>query len=128
MVTVLWHVYYNENVSQRERLLEARRARKMTQHQVAAAIGCPQSTIGRLETNRHEPSLRIALAIARTLGTTVEYLFGGDEPAPDHQPAPPKEEEAVEREPLPEGVVQSVAAQWREKRKERRQPKEGKDE
>ena len=78
-------------MSQRDRLRAARRTRGLTQQELAALIGVPQSTIGRLETNRHEPSLRIALRLARALDTTVEHLFGDEDPAlPVQEHIPPR--------------------------------------
>jgi putative transcriptional regulator len=61
------------------RLREARRARGLTQTELADAIGVPQSTVARLETGKHEPSLRVALLLAAELETSVEALFGTPE-------------------------------------------------
>jgi DNA-binding XRE family transcriptional regulator len=58
------------------RLREVRKTRGLTQQQLADQIGSPQCTVARLEGEKHEPSLRVALGIARALDSTVEVLFG----------------------------------------------------
>jgi DNA-binding XRE family transcriptional regulator len=63
-------------MTQRDELRSARHAKGLSQARLAEAIGVPQSTIGRLESDEHEPTLRVALAIARALDATVEELFG----------------------------------------------------
>ena len=65
--------------SQRDRLRAARRARRLTQAALADALGVPQPTIARLESETHEPSLRVALLLAAELDTTVEALFATPE-------------------------------------------------
>ena len=58
-------------VLQRRRLLTG-----LSQEEFAAAIGVSRQTISSLERRRSDPSVRLALAIARALGATVEELFG----------------------------------------------------
>lgn len=56
----------------------ARRRRKaigLTQEQLAALIGCSQATVFDVETGRAQPSLKLALAFAEALGSTVDELF-----------------------------------------------------
>ncbi len=65
---------------QRERLQEARQAKGLTQRQLAGRIGIQQTTIARLELQQHEPSLRVALALAAALDSTVERLFADKSP------------------------------------------------
>jgi DNA-binding XRE family transcriptional regulator len=36
-----------------------------------------ESTIARIESGLHQPSITVALALSRELGTTAEQLFGG---------------------------------------------------
>jgi len=55
-----------------------RRLRKelgLTQEQLAAKVGCSQPTIFGIESGRDQPSLKLALAIADVLGSTVDDLF-----------------------------------------------------
>jgi len=68
--------YTRSVVLQHGRLRQARLGRGLTQTELATIIGVPQSTIARLETAKHEPSLRIALLLAAVLESTVEALFG----------------------------------------------------
>lgn len=56
----------------------ARRLRKergLTQEQLAAKVGCSQAMVFDVETGRAQPSLKLALALADALGTTVDDLF-----------------------------------------------------
>jgi putative transcriptional regulator len=73
-------------MTQRDRLREARLAKGVTQQTLADYLGVPQSTIGRLEAEIYEPSLRMALKIAKALGTTVESLFDEGESTDDSAP------------------------------------------
>lgn len=61
------------------RLRDARQARGLTQTALADAIGVPQSTVARLESAKHDPSLRVALLLAKELDTSVEALFSTSE-------------------------------------------------
>ena len=58
----------------------ARRLRKekgLTQEQLAAMVGCSQAMVFDVETGRAQPSLKLALALADALGSTVDDLFAG---------------------------------------------------
>ena len=48
----------------------------LTQAELASAIGVSRQTISAIERREATPSVRVALAIARRLETTVEDLFG----------------------------------------------------
>lgn len=60
-----------------------RRARdgKLTQEGLAAAVGCSQAAISRIERGEQEITTRLALAIAATLETPYGELFGVSEVA-----------------------------------------------
>jgi molybdate-binding protein/DNA-binding XRE family transcriptional regulator len=60
----------------------ARQARGFSQQQLAGMAGIARQTISLVESGLSDPSLRVALALARTLGMTVEDLFGPVSPAP----------------------------------------------
>ena len=47
----------------------------MTQQQLAAAVRVTRQTIIAIEKGNFNPSVKLALKIARTLGATVEELF-----------------------------------------------------
>ena len=52
-----------------------RAMRRMTQAELAEAVGVSRQTIVQLERNRYNPSLLLAYSIARVFGVTVEDLF-----------------------------------------------------
>lgn len=60
------------------RLREFRKNQGMTQVQLADVLGCQQGLVSQYERGVYTPSLHNALLLARTLGTTVEDLFGGE--------------------------------------------------
>ena len=60
-------------------IAERRKALGLTQSELALASRLTRPLISAVETNRHVPSVRAALAIATVLGTTVEEIFGDDE-------------------------------------------------
>ena len=65
------------------RLETLRKDRGLSQRELAQAAGMTRQGVGAIESGRSQPSVAIALALARALGTTVEELFGtGSEPAP----------------------------------------------
>jgi DNA-binding XRE family transcriptional regulator len=55
----------------------ARKRAGVTQQVLADRIGVAKSTIARIELGQHQPSVTVALAIAKALKTTTEKLFGG---------------------------------------------------
>jgi putative transcriptional regulator len=65
---------------QRDRLREARHRAGLSQRALAEQIGVAYPTVARIELEQHRPTLDVALAIARALGTSVESMFGdGDD-------------------------------------------------
>jgi putative transcriptional regulator len=48
----------------------------LTQVDLAEAVGVSRQTVITLETGDYAPSVYLALRVARTLGTTVEALWG----------------------------------------------------
>ncbi len=58
------------------RVLAKRRALGITQEDLAQAAGVSRQAIGAIESGRAQPGVALALAIARTLQTTAEELFG----------------------------------------------------
>jgi putative molybdopterin biosynthesis protein len=61
------------------RLRLTRQARGFSQQQVADMAGVTRQAISAIESGNSEPSLRVAIALSRALGLTVEELFGTDE-------------------------------------------------
>ena len=61
------------------RLRLARQARGFSQQQLAGMAGVSRQAVSAVESGHSDPSLRVALALARALGMTVEELFGPGE-------------------------------------------------
>jgi putative molybdopterin biosynthesis protein len=61
------------------RLRLARQARGFSQQQVASMAGVSRQAISAVESGVSDPSLQVALALARALGMTIEELFGRDD-------------------------------------------------
>src|SRR5215469_12870440 len=58
------------------RLRLARHARGFSQQQLAGMAGVSRQAVSAVESGHTDPSLRVALALGRALGMTVEDLFG----------------------------------------------------
>lgn len=58
------------------RLRELRSERGLTQEGLADLAGVSRQTINSIETGRFEPSLSLALILARLFETPVERIFG----------------------------------------------------
>lgn len=57
------------------RIKEYRARKDMTQADLADAVGVRRETIVFLEKGTYNPSLKLAHAVARVLGTTIDTLF-----------------------------------------------------
>ncbi len=60
-------------------LKSRREAMGITQGELAKMVGVRRETIVHLENGRYNPSLKLAMDIAKILGTTVEELFSFSE-------------------------------------------------
>ena len=52
-----------------------RKAARMTQSQLAERAGVSRQTISDIETGKHDPTISVALLLARALGVKVDNLF-----------------------------------------------------
>ena len=52
-----------------------RKAKGYRQEDLAAAVGVSRQTITAIENDKYNPTLELAMRLARYLGTTVEELF-----------------------------------------------------
>ena len=59
----------------RNRLEELRKARGITQEELAALLEVSRQTIGSLENGRYNPSILLAFKIARYFGLSIEEIF-----------------------------------------------------
>lgn len=59
----------------RNRLEEIRKSRGITQEQLAAALRVSRQTIGSLENGRYNPSIILAIKIARYFNLSIEDIF-----------------------------------------------------
>lgn len=61
------------------RLHELRKEHYMQQAELAKLVGVRRETIGNLENGRYNPSLKLAMDIAKVFDTTVEDIFTFEE-------------------------------------------------
>lgn len=61
------------------KLKEYRAKHNMKQGELAEKVGVRRETIIRLEKGQYNPSLKLAMDIARVFGATVEELFSFEE-------------------------------------------------
>ena len=60
------------------RIRELRARDRLSQEELAQKVGVRRETIGNLENGRYNPSLKLAMNIAKVFGCTVEDLFWFD--------------------------------------------------
>lgn len=63
----------------KNRIRVARAEMRMTQQQLAEAVGVSRQTVNAIESGKFVPSTLLALKIARLFGKSVEELFSLDE-------------------------------------------------
>ena len=69
-LTVLWAVSAMDND-----VRSLREARGLTQAQLGAALGVSRQSVNSIEKGKYDPSLPLAITIARYFETTVEEIF-----------------------------------------------------
>lgn len=57
------------------RIHEYRKKNNMQQAELADLVGVRRETIGKLENGKYNPSLKLAMDIAKVFGVSVEELF-----------------------------------------------------
>lgn len=57
------------------RLHEFRKKLGLSQAELAEMVGCRRETIGKLENGKYNPSLKLAMDIAKVFGAPVEDVF-----------------------------------------------------
>lgn len=63
------------------RMYEFRKKMNLQQAELAEMVGVRRETIGKLENGKYNPSLKLAMDIAKVFGKTVEevFVFEGDD-------------------------------------------------
>ncbi|HLR68216.1 helix-turn-helix transcriptional regulator [Virgibacillus alimentarius] len=61
------------------RIKMARVEKSLTQEQLASRVSVARQTIGLIEKGKYNPSLKLCIAIAKTLGKTLDDLFWEDD-------------------------------------------------
>ncbi len=67
------------------RMYEFRKAMNIQQAELAEMVGVRRETIGKLENGKYNPSLKLAMDIAKVFGKTVEEVFTFDEDDSDEE-------------------------------------------
>lgn len=62
-------------MSLKTRIRELRARDRLSQEDLARKVGVRRETIGNLENGRYNPSLKLAMDIAKVFDTTVEDIF-----------------------------------------------------
>ena len=57
------------------RMYEFRKEKKIQQAELAEMVGVRRETIGKLENGKYNPSLKLAMDIAKVFGKRVEEVF-----------------------------------------------------
>ncbi len=65
-------------MSKNLKMRSARALKDMTQQQLSDAVGVSRQTINAIESGEYNPSLQLCVAIARTLGKSLDDLFWED--------------------------------------------------
>ena len=71
-----------------ERIGALRRARRLSQAELAGRLGISASAMGMYEQGRREPSVQIIVALARELGVSTDFLLTGKSAPPESDPLP----------------------------------------
>lgn len=71
-----------------ERIGALRRARKLSQAELAGRLGISASAMGMYEQGRREPSIQTVVALARELEVSTDFLLTGKTAPQDWDPMP----------------------------------------
>ncbi len=67
------------------RMHEYRKSMNLQQAELAELVGVRRETIGKLENGKYNPSLKLAMDIAKVFGKTVEEVFAFEEDSEDEE-------------------------------------------
>ncbi|MFK4431379.1 transcriptional regulator [Bacillus wiedmannii] len=58
------------------KIAELRKENLMSQETLAVLVGLSRTYISEIENNKKQPNVKLAIKIAKVLGTSVESIFG----------------------------------------------------
>ena len=61
------------------RIKSARAAKDLSQQQLADLVGVSRQTINAIELGNYNPTIKLCLALCKTLGKTLDELFWADD-------------------------------------------------
>ena len=67
------------------RMHEYRKSMNLQQAELAELVDVRRETIGKLENGKYNPSLKLAMDIAKVFGKTVEEVFAFEEDSEDEE-------------------------------------------
>jgi putative transcriptional regulator len=70
------------------RIRELRAIKRLSQAELADALGVSRQTVNALETGKYDPSLPLAFKLARLFGQSIEEIF--QDPSSEPHSAPPQ--------------------------------------
>ncbi|GAB2516120.1 hypothetical protein GCM10027064_12230 [Microbacterium petrolearium] len=76
--SVKWALHMDSEENVRSRVRELRGERGLSQQALGDALGVSRQTINAIETGRYDPSLTLAVHLARYFGAPVEEVFDVD--------------------------------------------------
>lgn len=84
----------NENETLAQRILNQRRARGLSQEELAEQAGVSRQAVGKWESGQSQPELDKVVALSRLFAVSCDWLLTGQESErPEHPAAAPREEE-----------------------------------
>ncbi|HDR6956442.1 MULTISPECIES: helix-turn-helix transcriptional regulator [Bacillus cereus group] len=57
------------------KIAELRKEKLISQEKLAAQVGLSRTSISEIENNKKQPNVKLAIKIAKVLGTSVESIF-----------------------------------------------------
>ncbi|MED3319269.1 helix-turn-helix transcriptional regulator [Bacillus wiedmannii] len=58
------------------KIAELRKEKLLSQEKLAIQVGLSRTYISEIENNKKQPNVKLAIKIAKVLGTSVESIFG----------------------------------------------------